>query len=91
MVGKQFQTNMKTRVALTHNYPGAMLDGLIPLHVQTVSDGSATCFAEVELCQCHGLFSRAIESPVSDMNTACWIAIRHQTVSGGDVNMCILP
>ena len=27
--------------------------------------------------------------PVSNENSPCYITIRHQTVSGGDVNMCI--
>jgi len=33
----------------------------------------------------------AIGSHVSDKNSACWIAIRRQALSGGDVTICILP
>ena len=36
--------------------------------------------------QYYTLYSLVIGSPVSDQNSAYWIAIRHQTVSGGDVN-----
>jgi len=43
--------------------------------------------------KCDMLFSLAIWSPMSDKNSACWIAIRHERVSNGDeyVNMYRLP
>ena len=43
-------------------------------------------------CAPDTLFSLAIGFPVSGKNIVCWIAtVIHQTVSGGDVNMSILP
>ena len=35
--------------------------------------------------------SLAIASPVSNKNSAFWIAVGSQTVSDDDVKMCILP
>ena len=72
-----------------------MSDGLLP--PRTVSDGSATMgkghsfSASPRWGQCDTLFSLAIRSPVSDKNGAGWIAHRHERMSNGVINTCILP
>ena len=35
--------------------------------------------------------SLVVGHPVSDENSACWIPMRHETLSGGDVKLYLLP
>ena len=70
--------------------------GLVPPHVQTLSNGRAImgeghCFTDVGAVNAIHCFHWLVDPPMSDKKSACWIIIRHGTVSAGDVNMCILP
>ena len=75
-----------------------MSDGFLLLLVQTVSNGSANLADSHSFTvspswgyHCDAPFSLSIRFPEFGKNRACRIAIRHQTVSGGDVNIATHP
>ena len=66
--------------------------GWAPTASRSDSVGRKYNYGWRSLSLCHrGRGVSGYRVPMSDKNSACWIAIRHETVSGDDVNMCMLP